>query len=227
MASLAQCVAEVNIIQNQVSRPIDFREHDELLSQLDKVKDELESLPNVEVFSKNLKDQIVCLYGKIDDSLVSYELNTIQNEALLVHASLQSGDLKTLSQTADLLKNHIASLWDHYCPSLEERRVIAFAEEQLNEACFMLEGCSDYTPCKKQKESPLSWEEILETESALQSIGEALLENDDKRAAYLFNRLSEAQKKRLCTYLPKEDRSSFLHEVEGAANNNKIFLRQR
>ncbi len=217
MVSLAQCLAQVNAIQLQASCPLNWSEHDALVEKLDHVKDNIEAIENADVFAKNLKDQIICLYGKIDDALISYELNTIQNEALLLQGMLKSRNIKALSQTVHSLKHHIASLWDHYRPSLQERRVITFAEEQLEEAM----------DARSTKTASLSIEEREEVESALEMIGDALIQNDEKRAAFEFNRLSKEQQKLLCAYLPKEERSSFLHEVEGAAHNNKIFLRKR
>ncbi|MFS8563196.1 MAG: hypothetical protein LVR00_02225 [Rhabdochlamydiaceae bacterium] len=225
MVSLAQCVNQVNSIQNQASNPLSQEEHSELVQKLDRVKITIDCLSGV--FTKSLKDQVICLYGKIDDALISHELNTIKQEALNIQNMIRKGDCKTLSQTTRSLKNHIAALWDHYCPSLKERRVIAFAEEQLEEAASINGKCSDHRPTQNTKAAKLSAQEKEETEYALEAIGEALSENDEKRAAFAFNALSKEQQKLLCTYLPKEERSSFLHEIERAANNNKIFLRKR
>ena len=129
---------------------------------------------------------------------------------------LQSGKFKSVQKIAGSLKNHIASLWDHYRPNLEERRVIVFAEEILKRAQNM--GAN---------EALLSFEEKQEVECALEGIGMALAEQDEKRAAFLFNTLSEEQKKCLCSYLPEEERSSLWYEIKRAGDNDKIFLRKR
>ena len=228
MASLAHCMNEVNMIKQQASHPIDLKEHDLLVAQLDKVKSELERLEKQSkagYFLQNIKEQIIYLYGKIDDCFISYELKTIENEALFIQDSLIHGNLKAAASTLGLLKDHIDSLWAHYCPSLAERRVLTFAEEQLEQAHAILGSPS--AKSKRTKEQALSLKEREETEMALEMIADALSQNDEKRAAFFFNRLNKAQQKLLCSYLPKEERTSFLHEVEGAADHNKIFLRKR
>ena len=220
MASIAQCLSWVNSIQEQVMRPINEDKHEELVGKLEEVNHQLETLERTSAFagafSNNLKEQIISLYGKIDDSLIEHELGTIRDEALVLQNALQNNQTHTISQMVHALKNHIASLWDHYRPSVKERRVIAFAEQQLEKAASF-----------DRKERIISLEERLETESALVLIGEALSDNDETRAAFEFNRLNAAQQKLLCSYLPKEDQPGFLHEVKGATNHNKIFLRNR
>lgn len=216
MASLAHCVSQVGSIQAEVLSPIDFKKHKELTLELDHVKDELEQVPSHGPFLKNFKDQIVSLYGKIDESLISFELKRIQNEAKTIEVSLQSGNFKSVRKITESLRNHITSLWDHYRPSLEERRVLVFAEEMLKRAQNI--GAN---------EAILSFEEKQEVECALEGIGMALAEQDEKRAAFLFNALSEEQKKCLCSYLPQEERSGLWHEIKRAGHNDKIFLRKR
>ncbi len=205
MSLITECFNKVNWIQNYVACPINEKEHDELTRNLENVQERLKTL-GASVFSKPLEDQIISLYGKIDESLFRYELGRIQNEATILEASRKAGNRKIVSQTTALLQNHITAIWDRYRPSLEERRVIAHIEQQL-------------------QETDLSDEKVVE--EALILIAEALSTNDEKRAAFVFNNLSPAEQKLLCSYLPQEERSDLLHEIEGATHNDKIFLRQR
>lgn len=205
MTLITDCFNQVNYIQNYVTSPINEKEHDELMAKLACVQTTLKTLGST-IFSQDLEEQIISLYGKIDDSLFRYELQRLQNEADSLQASRTAGEYKSVCLTTDLLKKHITAIWDRYRPSLEERRVIARIEQQLQNTDL---------------------ENDTLVEEALTLIAEALSTNDEKRAAFVFNSLNASQQTLLCSYLPQEERSNLLHEIKGSAHNNKIFLRER
>jgi hypothetical protein len=84
--------------------------------------------------TENLKEQVVKLYGDLEDSLVTREVTQIKEES----TSLKKGrlTLKAVKQ----LEAHIHELEKNHLTSIPNRRIVADAKQALLEARAKLEG---------------------------------------------------------------------------------------
>lgn len=135
--------SEVQTIAGEIAHsPISPRKYQHLSKKLN---DALETLQGIEAKNKTsdlfakaqtqtLKEQVVKLYGDLEDGLVKREVTQIKEES----TSLKKGRL-TL-KAVKKLEMHINDLEKNHLTSLSDRRVIADAKQALLEAKAKLEG---------------------------------------------------------------------------------------
>lgn len=224
-----QCSEVLHSIEEKlVVEPVSPEERKNLFHELEEVSHAIEELETqaayinrfAQSYLKELKETIVKLYGKIDDSALKYRVSLIQKEGLTLEASLQKGDMKSVARLIETLKYHINSLFDSYAPGLEERRVVAFARLQLEKAEAFADGKAYTDPL-----SDLEGWSYLQAEEAIETVADLLSQNERKAARLLLNRLTVAQKKLFSAYLNPEDiLTRFLHDVESSTYQNHAIL---
>lgn len=224
-----QCSEVLHSIEEKlIVEPISPEERKHLFHELEEVSHAIEELEaqaaNINRFAqsylKELKETVIKLYGKIDDSALKYRVSLIQKEGLTLEASLQKGDMKSVARLIETLKYHINSLFNSYAPGMEERRVIAFARLQMEKAEAFADGKAYVDPL-----SDLEGWSYLQAEEAIETVADLLSQNERKAARLLLNRLTLAQKKLFSAYLNPEDiLTRFLHDVESSAYQNQAIL---
>jgi hypothetical protein len=163
-------------------------------------------------FLGELERIAISLYREIDDALLKGEITLIHREALSLEKSLQRGDMVNLAQRVDALKKMIGTVFDEFCPSLSERRWIAFARLALEQADLYLQGKPiDLDPLH----DPDQW--AYEAEMLLAALGDLLGRGDRKEAKHLWSGLSAAQKKVISAYVDP----GFLLEVGEAQSRER------
>lgn len=113
-----------------------------LHTELEEIHTELESTlkmaegTNSTVASQlaKMNDQIVSLYGQIEDRFENYEVSLIAREALDLGALLEQGQMTRVAAMADKLKGHIQFLFSQRRPSLQNHKIIDIAEKLANQA---------------------------------------------------------------------------------------------
>jgi hypothetical protein len=135
--------SEVQTIAGEIAQsPISPRKYQRLFRKLDSALEKLQGLETKDktasLFAKAqteyLKEQVVKLYGDLEDGRVKREVTQIKEES----TSLKKGRL-TL-QAVKKLEMHIAELERNYLTTIPDRRIIADAKQALLEAKSKLEG---------------------------------------------------------------------------------------
>jgi hypothetical protein len=143
IAGSRQLQAEVQTIAGEIAHsPISPRKYQHLSKKLDHALETLQSIEaktkTAGVFAKaqtaHLKEQMVKLYGDLEDGLVKREISQIKEES----TSLRKGRL-TL-QAIKKLEVHINDLEKNHLTSIPDRRIIADAKQALLEAKARIEG---------------------------------------------------------------------------------------
>lgn len=224
----SQCYERLHSIEEKlVVQPISPDERKNLAHELEEVSHVIEALEAqanyinrfAASYFKELKETIIKLYGKLDDSTLKYRVAIIEQDALKLETFFQKGDLKKLARAVNTLQYHIKSLFESYAPSFEERRVVAFAQLQLQKATALLEGKSYFDPFNDLE----GWS-YLETEGVLETIAELLSQNERKAAKLLFKRLSPAQKLLFNAYFAPDDLlPRLLHDVESSTHHHQLI----
>ncbi len=135
--------SEVQTIAGEIAQsPISPKKYQHLSKKLDHA---LETLREIEgkakaenVFAKaqteHLKEQMVKLYGDLEDGLVKREVSQIQEES----TGLKKGRLSL--KAVKKLELHISELEKNHLTAIPDRRIIADAKQALLEAKARLEG---------------------------------------------------------------------------------------
>jgi hypothetical protein len=223
-----QCCERLHSIEEKlIVQPISPDERNNLVHELEEVSHVIEELEAQATFInrfaasyfKELKDTIVTLYGKIDDSILKYRVSIIEKDAQQLEAFAQAKDFKQLASIVDTLRCQISSLFHTYAPTFEDRRVVAFAQLQLQKATALLEGKPYFDPFLDLE----GWS-YAETEAVLETVADLLSQNERKAARLLFSQLSPAQRKLLSAYLaPGDMLLHLLHDVEGPADHHQLI----
>lgn len=226
-----QCSEVLHSIEEKlVVEPVSPEARKHLHNELEEVSHAIQELETqaayinrfAQSYLKELKDTIVTLYGKIDDSALKYRVSLIQKEGLTLEACLQKGDMTSVARLVDTLTYHINSLYDTYAPGLEDRRLIAFARLQLEKASALMEGEVFIDPLT----DPEGWT-YLQAEEAIETVADLLSQNERRAARLLLNRLTVAQRKLFSAYLNPDDMlARLLHDVESAAHHDQVSLDQ-
>lgn len=224
-----QCSEMLHSIEEKlIVEPISPEERKNLFEELDSVSHAIQELETqaayinrfAQSYLKELKDTVVKLYGKIDDSALKYRVTLIQKEGETLAAFLQKGDMKAVARLIETLTYHINSLFESFAPGLEDRRFIAFARLQLEKASAFIEGEVFIDPLS----DPEGWS-YLQAEEAIETVADLLSQNERKAARLLLNRLTVAQRKLFSAYLNPEDiLSRLLHDVESTAHHHQAIL---
>lgn len=215
----SQCLERLHLIEEEiVVNPISPDERKNLFYELDEVNHVIEALETqsahinrfVQSYLKELKEAVIKLYGKIDDSALRYRTSLIQKESLVLEEYLEKGDMKTVACLVDTLTSSINSLFESFSPTLEGRRSIAFARLQLDKASALMEGRTYTDPLS----DPEGWS-YLQAEEAIETIADLLTQNEKKAARYFLNHLTTLQRRLLNAYLNPEDiLAHLLRDVE-------------
>lgn len=223
-----QCCERLHSIEEKlIVQPISPDERNTLVHELEEVSYVIEELEAQAMFInrfaasyfKELKETIVTLYGKIDDSILKYRVSVIEKDAQQLEIFAQTRNFKQLASVVDTLKCQINSLFNTYAPTFEDRRVIAFAQLQLQKATALLEGKPYFDPFLDLE----GWS-YAETEAVLETIADLLSQNKRTAARLLFSQLSLAQKRLLNAYLAPDDMiAHLLHDVEGSTDHHQLI----
>lgn len=87
----------------------------------------------------SLEDEIIHIYGRIEDALVARKVSQIQHEAESLKDSMAHGD-PVDAKAVNALKRHIFRFLKDYRPGLKDRQVINDARHALKEADLALKG---------------------------------------------------------------------------------------
>lgn len=190
---------EVETIAQEIGgSPISRKKYQLLSRKLDHTWEALQAKTN-NLFAKTqaegLKEQMVKLYGDLEEGLVKREVAQIKEES----TSLRNGRLTR--KAIKKLEVHISDLEQNHCPSIQNRRIIADAKQALFEAKAKLEGL----PVKHHFETlakhfpvpflfPGDIEELLD-------VARDLYNHDIKQAKIHFAALSEEHKEQVKAHL--------------------------
>lgn len=86
-----------------------------------------------------LEDEIVHMYGKIEEALVARKVSQIQHEAGSIQESLSHGDPVDI-KSVNALKRHLFRFLKDYRPGIKDRQVIASARQTIKDAQNCLKG---------------------------------------------------------------------------------------
>ncbi len=86
----------------------------------------------------SLQNPITDLYEKLQSKEISIKISQISEEAHLIESSLKTGPISNVA--LNLLNQHINQLFKHYCPSINERKEISYAQRTLQEARYYLKN---------------------------------------------------------------------------------------
>ncbi len=196
--------SEVQTIKGEIARaPLSPRKYQHLSKKLDNVLETIQDLETknktVGVFAKaqteHLKEQVVNLYGDLEDGLVKREVSQIKEES----SSLKKGRL-TL-KAIKKLEMHISELERNHLTSIPDRRIIADAKHALLEAKGKLEGkpvIRHFDLLKNQKNVSFVEEIVLipdEVEELL-DIARAVYNRDFRQAKMRYATLPQDHKRR-------------------------------
>jgi hypothetical protein len=182
------------------SCPVTKELPEEIVQELNVIHEELSQLEKsasqVNQFAKSFLDDLrqkaVFLYGEIDDFYHKHAIEVIRQET----EHLLEMPSEELAMT---LKEHVEELLQSYRPALTERRVLVLAALALEEV-------------------EISESALLEAEAVIEEIADYLGREDRKGVQDCLRRLAPGQRKLVLAYLD----TSLLHDIEGAADNDKI-----
>lgn len=86
----------------------------------------------------SLQNPITDLYGKLQCKEISIKISQISEEAHLIESGLKTGSVS--NNELNSLNQHINQLFKQYCPSINERKEIAYAQRTLQEARHCLKN---------------------------------------------------------------------------------------
>ncbi|MBS0651946.1 MAG: hypothetical protein JSR39_00295 [Verrucomicrobia bacterium] len=117
------------------------RELDRTSTALRDMKDKAQNVfgQSQQDYFGGLEDEIIHMYGKIEDVLVSRKVSQIHHEAESLKDSMAHGD-PVDTKAVNTLKRHICSFLKDYRPGLKDRQVINDARQALKEADLTLKG---------------------------------------------------------------------------------------
>ncbi len=196
--------SEVQTIKEEMaSAPLSPRKYQHLSKKLDHALETLQDLESknktVSVFAKaqtdHLKEQVVKLYGDLEDGLVKREVSQIKEES----SSLKKGRL-TL-KAIKKLEMHISELERNHLTSIPDRRIIADAKHALLEAKGKLEGkpvVRHFDILKHQKDVHFVEEIVLMPDEVeeLFDIARAIYNRDLRQAKMRYATLPQDHKRR-------------------------------
>jgi len=221
------CSQQLRAIETKLlTEPVNSEKRMKLFQELDTVSDALAELEAgaaqvnrfAQSYLKELQNQVVRLYGEIDDCTIKYEVSEIEKEASSLEASLQKNDFQGVARLVDTLKRHIDSLLASFCPALQERRVIVLARLMMEKAEALLEG-------KNCFEFDLDTWTFLEAEAALETMAGLMSQNERASARDAYKRLTQAQKRLVGAYVGSDEGfTGLFHDVESTANYNYLIL---
>ncbi|MBS0604385.1 MAG: hypothetical protein JSS60_05025 [Verrucomicrobia bacterium] len=195
--------SEVRTIAGEIAdTPISPKKYQHLSRKLDNALEKLQGLESknktTSLFAKaqteHLKEQVVKLYGDLEDGLVKREVSQIKEES----TSLKKGRL-TL-KAVKKLEMHINELESNHLTSIPDRRIIADAKHALLEARAKLEG----KPVAKHidwlaKQRPVQFTEEIQLlpgeVEELFDIARAVYNRDFRQAKMRYNALPEDHKR--------------------------------
>ncbi len=109
----------------------------ELHNELEVIHTELEGLQQITLKAGNafsaqlvtIQEQVVSLYGQIEDRFENYTVTCIAREALKLGSLIENGQMTRVAALADELKGHIQFLFSERLPSLQNRKIIHIAQK--------------------------------------------------------------------------------------------------
>lgn len=126
-----------------------------------------------------LEDEIIHIYGRIEDALVLRKISQIQHEAESLKDSMAHGD-PVDTKAVNTLKRHIFDFLKDYRPALKDRQVINDARQVLKEADLTLKG-------KIPDEKPIAHFEWLVQQSDVRLIEDEDIELEPGQYEDLFD----------------------------------------
>jgi hypothetical protein len=139
---------QLQSIEDQIDKAKSTRDIRRLTKDLDQTSTALRAMKSKaqSVFGQTqqgyfgrLEDEIVSMYGRIEEAQVASKVSQIQDETEEIKESIAQGapiNVKTLH----LLKRHICRFLKDYRPGIKERRVIADARQTAERADLTLKG---------------------------------------------------------------------------------------
>lgn len=224
-----QCSEALHSIEEKlIVEPISPEERKNLSQELDEVSHAIQELETqaayinrfAQSYLKELRETVVKLYGKIDDSALKYRISLIEKEGLILQDHLQKGDMKSVARLIETLTYHINSLFQSFAPALRERRMIAFARLQLEKASALVAGEVFMDPLA----DPEGWS-YIQAEEAIETVADLLVQNERKALRLFLRALTPSQKKLLNAYFnPGDPLSSLIHDIECPTYYNQSIL---
>ena len=140
--------SQLQSIENQIDKVRSTREIHKLAKDLDQTSTALKAMKAKahSVFGQTqqdyfggLEDEIISMYGRIEEAQVARKVSQIQHEAEEIKESIAHGGTINV-KTLHTLKRHIFRFLKDYRPGIKQRQVIADARQTAEQADLALKG---------------------------------------------------------------------------------------
>lgn len=232
-AALSETLSSVEEVLSSVKKVLESKAvavtdevREELLEKLDIASQKLSSMEKVAgqvnqfalSYFAQLREKAISLYGEVDESYLQHEVVVLQDETHLLEDTMGQKDFKAIARRIANMKEHLSKILSEFRPALQERRSLVAAKLVLEKAEAFLRG-------EELSDLPITEWSLLETEEILEEIAEYLADNNRGALRLLMRRLSPIQRKLVSAYLePKDLLSSFLHDIEGSADQDIVLV---